>query len=278
MGQRIGRDRTMLARKAGADDSNWRKVEVWIKNDASHGTPELWAKEQRALIDYLQANRDARTFFVLDAESGKEPFIAPVLWIGGCQGAGAEPALTSDGRLLVFYRSAYGNWNHGVAPFVALGLYDLTKNEITPLFHQQGKKPAWDCFWGTADESQNFLVAGSTVLIIHQGTLSGFDLKGKELFPIYGERDTFGGFRSPPWARNEWHGPARSGVAVVGDRVYWQTGSRILCLASREQVSGALTPSGGAPARPTTTTRFGVRTEGAASGYVRGPTSISNEL
>jgi hypothetical protein len=233
MGQRIGRDRTVLARSAGASDSNWKKTEEWIASDASHGNPELWAKEQSAIIDYLQTNREAQTFFVLDAESGREAFTAPVLWIGGCQGVGAEPALTESGRLLVFYRSAYGNWNHGVAPFVTLGLYDLARNQITPLFHQQGKKPLWNCFWGTADEAQNFLVCGDTALIIHQGTLSGLDFKKNELFPIYGERDTFGGFRSPAWARNEWHGPARAGVAITDGRVYWQTGSRILCLGTR---------------------------------------------
>jgi len=235
MGQQIGRDRSFLARMAGADDSNWRKTEEWIASDRSHGSPDLWAREQKAIIAYLQTNRTAQTFFVLDAANGNEAFIPPVLWIAGCQGVGAEPAVTSDGRLLVFYRSAYGNWNHGVAPFVTLGLYDLAKNEITPLFHQQGKKPPWNCFWGTADESQNFLVIGDTVLIDHQGTLSGFDLRKNELFPIYGERDTFGGFRSPAWARNEWHGPARAGVAVSDGRLYWQTGSRILCLGSGQR-------------------------------------------
>ncbi len=269
MGQRIGRDRTMLARSAGADDSNWQKIETWIKSDASHGTPELWTKEQQAIIEYLQANRDAQTFFVLDAANGKEAFTAPVLWIAGCQGAGAEPALTSDGRLLVFYRSAYGNWNHGVAPLVTLGLYDLTKNQITPLFHQQGKKPAWNCFWGTADESQNFVIAGDTALIVHQGTLSGFDLKRNELFPIFGERDTYGGFRSPPWARNEWHGPARAGVAVVRDRIYWQTGSRILCLASHEQ---------GKRAEVVTIVPTSVKTEDLEASHSQAPGKIPADL
>ncbi len=232
MGQRIGRDRTLLARAAGASDTSWKKTEEWIASDASHGNSERWANEQQAIIDYLRTDREAQTFFVLDAETGREAFTAPVLWIGGCQGVGVQPALTESGHLLVFYRSAYGNWNHGVAPFVTMGLYDLAQNRITPLFHQQGKKPSWNCFWGTADEAQNFLVCGDTALIIHQGTLSGFDLKKNELFPIYGERDTFGGFRSPAWARNEWHGPARAGVAVSDGRVYWQTGSRILCLGS----------------------------------------------
>ncbi|MGA2865867.1 MAG: PQQ-binding-like beta-propeller repeat protein [Verrucomicrobiota bacterium] len=238
MGQRIGRDRTLLCRNAGVDDSSWQKVEAWLKSAQARGNPELWAREQKAIVAYLEANRDARSFFVLEAATGKEAFTAPVLWIAGCQGVGAQPALTADGRLLVFYRSAYGNWNYGVAPLVALGLLDLEQNQITPLFHQQGPQPHWNCFWGTADESQNFLVLGPTAWLIHQGTLSGFDLRNNELFPIWGERDTYGGFRNPPWARNEWHGPARSGVAVAGHRIYWQTGSRILCL-----VAGGPTPA-----------------------------------
>lgn len=234
MGQRIGRDRTMLCRNAGVDDSNWQKLDAWIKSEEARGNPELRAKEQAAILEHLTKEPDAQTFFVLDAATGRPTATPPVLWIAGCQGVGAEPALTADGQLLVFYRSAYGNWNHGVAPFVALGLLNLEQNKITPLFHQQGLQPRWNCFWGTADESQNFVVCGDTVVIVHQGTLSGFDLKKNELFPIAGERDTYGGFKNPPWARNEWHGPARSGVAVVGNRIYWQTGSRILCVSANE--------------------------------------------
>ena len=234
MGQRIGRDGAMLCRNAGVDDSTWQKVNAWMKSDQARGNPELWAKEQKAIIQSLEADPEARSFFVLDGCTGKEALTAPVLWVAGCQGVGVEPALTADGRLLVLYRSAYGNWNLGVSPLIALGLYDLAENTIRPLFHQHGAQPPWNCFWGTADESQNFLVAGGTALIVHQGTLSGFDLKKNELFPIWGERDTYGGFSNPAWARNEWHGPGRSGVAVVANRIYWQTGSRILCVVAGE--------------------------------------------
>jgi len=234
MASHIGRDRTMLCRNAGVDDSGWQKVDAWVKSPEARGTAELWDKEQQAVIRYLQEHREARTFFVLDAATGKEAFTAPVLWIAGCQAVGAMPARTADGRLLVFYRSAYGNWNHGVAPLVALGLLDLERNRIAPLEHRQGRQPPWNTFWGTADESQNLTVAGDTVLVVHQGTLSGFDLNTRALYAIWGERDTYGSLTSPSWARNEWHGPGRGSVAVSGNRVFWTTGSRILCLAAGE--------------------------------------------
>lgn len=95
----------------------------WAPTESS-SVPELWAKEQTALVASLKTNDSARSFFVLDAKTGEEIRAAPVLWIGGCQSAGAMPALTGDGRLFTFYRSAYGNWNHGVAPLVALGLFE----------------------------------------------------------------------------------------------------------------------------------------------------------
>ena len=233
--QLIGRDRHVLCQAAGADDSGWQKLDAWIKSDKSVGTPELWAKEQEAIVRYLDERRDGRIFFVLDAETGKESKLAPVLWAAGCQGVGSPPVVLPDGRLFVFWRSAYGNWTHGVAPLVSLGLLDLTTNAITPLRHAHDRQPPWNTFWGTADESQNFVVAGKTVLIVHQSTLSGFDLETQKLFPIAGERDSWGGFRNLPWARNEWNGPARSGVAIVGSRIYWQTGSRILCVVAGER-------------------------------------------
>lgn len=232
MGARIDRDRRVICQSAGIDESGWEAIDAWIKRPDSAGNPQLWEREQQAVIRYLREHRDAQTFFVLDAETGREALTAPILWVAGCQGVGAMPAEVADHRLLVIYRSAYGNWNLGVAPLVALGLLDLETNQITPLHHNQGIQPPWNTFWGTADESQNLSVAGSRVWIAHQGTLSGFDLRSRALFPVWGDRDTYGGFRSPPWARNEWHGPGRGSAAVSDGRIFWLTGSRILCLAS----------------------------------------------
>ncbi len=230
MAERIARDRTLLCRNAGADDRDWKTLDAWLKSDAAQGTPELWQREQTAVAQFLADHPTARTFFAFDGKTGRAADAPPILWAAGCQGVGAPPALCRDGRLLVFHRSAYGNWNLGVAPLVSLGLFDPSQNRIQPLFHARGPQPPWNTFWGTADESQNFVMAGDTALMVHQGTLSGFDLLTGNLFTIHGERDTYGGLRNPPWARNEWHGPGRGGVALSGDRIYWLTGSRVLCL------------------------------------------------
>jgi hypothetical protein len=45
-GQQIGRDRALLARSAGADDSHWKKLDDWLKSDAARGDPQCWAREE----------------------------------------------------------------------------------------------------------------------------------------------------------------------------------------------------------------------------------------
>jgi hypothetical protein len=223
---RLAKDFQFLCRNAGVE-TQWKRIDEWMKSDQARGNPELWEKEQAAIVKLLEERPEARSFFVLDAETGKEACVPPVLWIGGCQGVGTPPVVLPDGRLIVFYRSAYTNWNHGVAPFVALGALDLARNRIVPWFHENGKQPPWNMFWGTADEAQNFVLAGPSLIIVHQSTLSRFDLNTRKLETLAGDRDGWGGYRNLPWAMNEWNGPARGGVAISGKRMFWITGSRI---------------------------------------------------
>lgn len=190
----------------------------------------MWAAEQNAVREYLARNREAQTFFILQGDTGRLLPPPPVMWVAGCQGVPSPPVVMPDGRLATLFRSAYGNWTLGVAPLVGLGLLDLSKGVIEPLTHAHGTQPPWNTFWGTADESQTLVGTPGSLLVVHQGTLSMFDLSTRRLERIWGERDTFGGFKGLPWARNEWHGPARGSAAVVGSRIYWITGSRILCI------------------------------------------------
>lgn len=230
MADHVLRDRHFLCQQAKVDDSTWQTLEAWLRSSDSIGTAELLDQEQEAIQRYLDRNPGQNTFLVFDASTGKACPPAPILWIGGCQSVGTPPVALSDGRLFVMYRSAYGNWNLGVAPLVALGFLNPDLR-ITPLPHQHGNQPPWNTFWGTADESQNFVIIGDKVLIVHQATLSVFDLTTTRLQRLAGNRDGWGGYRHLPWARNEWNGPGRGGVAVAHDCLYWQTGSRIICLA-----------------------------------------------
>ncbi|MBN1421457.1 MAG: PQQ-binding-like beta-propeller repeat protein [Planctomycetes bacterium] len=247
MGVHLGRSYNLVGRTAGIDMSSWKNVDAFVKSDKARGSPEAFEKEQRAILAYLESHPQARTFYALDAATGKEAFRAPVLWGAGCQGVGVPPVRTGDARAIVFTRSAYGNWTLGVAPMVGLQLLDLRADprppedglgafptvRTQPLFHAKGNQPPWNTFWGTADETSTYSCGGTILYVSHQGTLAGFDLETRDLFTIAGKRDTWGGEASLPWARNEWHGPARGAVAIAGDSLYWVTGSRVIAIRGR---------------------------------------------
>jgi len=230
MPQQIGRDRSFLCQQAGVDDSDWRKVDAFIKSDQARGTPEKIAAEQVALHEYLERDAFSQTFYAFNIGSGKQRYIAPILWAAGCQGVGIPPVMTPRGEPIVYYRTAYSNFNLGVAPLVGLGYLDPSNGSLEPIFHAMGAQVPWNTFWGTADESMNFAVGGNVLYVTHQGTLSGLDLNSLQLFHIAGNRDTWGGEKSLPWARNEWHGPARGSVAIADDTLYWLTGSRVIAV------------------------------------------------
>lgn len=233
MSDRIERDRTALVRHAAPEllGADWRRLEAWTTNAASTATPDRTRRESEAIRDHLDQDPDARTFHVYDAATGRSPGPAPILWVGGCQGVPTPPAALPDGRLLVILRSAYGHWSRGVAPLVALGIFDPDSYAVEVENLTGPPQPPWNTFWGTADEAQNHVPFANATVLVHQGTLSRFDTATRRLRPIAGERDTYGGLAAPPWARNEWHGPARGGVAWSGNRLFWLTGSRVLCLS-----------------------------------------------
>jgi hypothetical protein len=209
----------------------WKELDAFFKSDGNRGTPELIRAEQQAILKRLADNPYRRTCFILDLDSGNESIHAPLMYIAGNQGCGIPPVRTAEGKAVVFYRTVYSNWNLGVKPAVGLGYLDLKDGWITPIRHGRGNTPPWNTFWGTADETTNFSVGGDLLYITHQGTLSALDLKSRNLFPIHGNRDTWGGLLTPIWAANEWHGPARGAVAISDNQLFWVTGSRVLRLS-----------------------------------------------
>lgn len=232
---RIHEDGALLCKLAGLPDNRWQSVDALLKSDRVFASPEAIRREQEAILEHLQRRPQARTCFLLDLDTGRETARAPVLYVGGCNGVAPPPVVLDDGRLLIMYRSACSNFTHGVAPLVGLGFLDSESGWIEPIYHDHGRQPPWNTFWGTADEAQNFSLGGDLLYIAHQGTLSSLDLKTKRLMRIAGNRDTWGGLPGVGWTLNEWHGPARGSAAVAGDMLYWITGSRVIAVRGRKR-------------------------------------------
>jgi len=134
MSHQIGRDRELLCKIAGIADG-WQAIEAWTRSEKAKGSPDLWEREQTAIIRYLQDNRGFQTFFALDAETGEELPPSPILWVAGCQGVGTPPVVLPDGRLLVLYRKHLRQLELGCCAFGrtwAVGLDKATDNAPLP--------------------------------------------------------------------------------------------------------------------------------------------------
>jgi hypothetical protein len=259
--ERLTRDRAMLASGAGLDGADWKAVDAFLKSNRAEAFADQIMREQRAIRDLLRSDSDARTLHILDCATGRETALAPVLYAAGCQGVGTPPVLAPDGkRLIVLYRSAYTNWSLGVAPFIGVGYLDSLTGALRPVRHASGAQPPWNTFWGTADESTRFTVAGNSLLLAHQGTIGSLDLKTLKLSTVAGKRDTWAGYPGVAWARNEWHGPARGAVAVSGDWLYWISGSRLIAVRGKSPGAsaspGPQPPAGPGPSVPIETAQL----------------------
>ncbi len=228
------------------------------------GTAEDVVKEQTAILERLKVRPDLQTFFALRLTDGTEPWTAPILYTAGCHDPMTPPCVDREtGEVFVILRSAYGVWDGGgeVCPNTCFGSLDLKTGRVRLVAHRYPSKDpsrppgAPDTPWGTfnyiGDETQALSCAPGSLFSNHQGFTGRLDRSTGLISKVWGERDTYAGFYGPrvwgyenqggpakaaaagkPYALiNEWHGPARSIVSVAGGRVYYHSGSQVLCLA-----------------------------------------------
>jgi outer membrane protein assembly factor BamB len=232
-------------------------------------TPRRLAAEQQAVREYLAENRPERTFYALDLKDGSEPWIAPILYTGGLHNPPTPPTFDpKTGELYVWTPTALSNYSAGVpGGAIAVAKLDRDSGLTQILWHTNGDKLGWAFdFAAPADEAQALSLMGSFLLNTHQGIIGGMDRRTLKWHHIYIARDTYGGifgaalvpgsFKGAEQAHaqgqltlmpNEWHGPDR-GIASIGyGRIFWVTGSQVVCLG------GADTPrmeTGGTTAPP----------------------------
>jgi outer membrane protein assembly factor BamB len=237
-------------------------------------TPERREAEQAGVVKYLKENPHDQTFYALQLEDGKEPWIAPILYTGGLHNPPTPPTFHPEtGELYVYYRTALTNYLRGVRRYSALGrlnretgLIDFSWPEMR---HPQED---WYGFPLIGDETQALSMMDNILISTHQGELGGLDLTTEKTKHIWRGRDTYGGIFGPgavaggfEGARelatkgyltgmpNEWHGPDRSILAIAGGRMFWVVGSHVVCLAGP---GVPRTPSGGTNPPPTPRSRL----------------------
>ncbi len=230
------------------------------------GTAADVEREQDFIVEHLRAHPEEQTFYAFRLEDGTEPWIAPVLYTGGLHNPPTPPCVNpNSGQIFVQLRSAYGTWDGGgeVRPLTCFGELNPRNGRITLLGHgyrsREPERPPgakdmpWMSFNYIGDETQALSCSPGWLFSTHQGYLGSLSLESGLTANRYGKRDTYGGFYGPGvfgWENqggyekaraaqqpygivNEWHGPARAIVSVAEGRVYFHTGSQVLCLEAQ---------------------------------------------
>ncbi|MCL5784890.1 MAG: PQQ-binding-like beta-propeller repeat protein, partial [Patescibacteria group bacterium] len=137
----------LLANVAGCTDYPKQQVArntiACFDPNATASDSAAYQKEDQAIRSYLSgagfgtvAGRPQyESFYALKKSDGTKPYIAPVLWTSGSDTPGVPPVITSNGDLLVKYRSYYSNYDDLATAYImgTFGKMDQNTGSITIL-------------------------------------------------------------------------------------------------------------------------------------------------
>jgi len=216
-------------------------------------TPEKYRAEQEFLREEIKAGRLQQTFYLLGAADGKERLVTSVTYSGSENGYSTPTPGPVDaaGNFYVLYKTVYTQYEYPIRAFDAVGTLDGATG--LPAMLPKGEPSAASAFPVTADEANNFTVGGDRLYGTHDHVFAYYDMQTRKVIQAFSSHapEAWGGVLlcTPGDARverhellrletptahlkinNEWNGTSRGAVAIYKDRVWWVTGSMVVCL------------------------------------------------
>jgi outer membrane protein assembly factor BamB len=224
-----------------------------IKTLPGRYTDAAYAQEQSYVRQQMIAGKHPRSFYALKVADGSEPMIYAVGYHASENGYSvpASPPVDQNGDLYVYTKSVFSEWQYPIRAFDAVSTLNLKTGLpilIRNIDRSNGSFPA------TCDESSNLTLAGGKLFNTHDHVLSYMDIKSRKIFNAYSSHspELWGGvyksIASDKVSKEnpghwhvanaedslhfsiQWNGPAQGAAAIVGDKVWWITGSTIVCL------------------------------------------------
>jgi len=138
--------------------------------------PETYQKQLDYLRKRLTDEKAYQTFFVLDAATGKQKFVTPVVYAESMNGPGAPPLVTADGRVIVKYSALLRSRYEHYSPFLNVGYLDTATGYITPIMDQSRTYGWHDSLLLVHDEQCQLAAGGKVLFNTHQNDVNGMDL------------------------------------------------------------------------------------------------------
>jgi hypothetical protein len=146
--------------------------------------PKTYEKQIAYLRKRLTDEPALQTFFVLDPATGKQKFVAPVVYAESMNGTGAPPVVTPDGKVVVKYGALLRSRYEHYSPFLNVGYLDTATGNITPVMDQARTYGWHDSLLLVHDEQSQLSVGGRVLFNTHQDNVNAMDLGTLKGYPF----------------------------------------------------------------------------------------------
>jgi hypothetical protein len=177
-----------MVREIFGDFASWRHT----KEENAKLRQENFRRMQqpgtyKAQLDYIRKRLSDepayQTFFVLDVGTGKQKFVAPIVYAESMNGTGAPPVITPDGKVIVKFRALLRSRYEHYSPFLNVGYLDTSTGHITPIMDQSRTYGWHDSLLLVHDEQCQLVVAGRVLINTHQDNVNAMDLDTLKGYP-----------------------------------------------------------------------------------------------
>ncbi len=170
-----------MVKEVFGDFASWRHTKeenarLREQNFKQLAQPGTYERQLEHLRKRLAAEPAYQTFFVLDPETGKQRFVAPIVYAESMNGTGAPALVTPDGRVIVKYQALLRSRYEHYSPFLSVGYLDTRTGRIAPIMDQSRTYGWHDSLLLVHDEQCQLSLAGRVLINTHQDNVNAMDL------------------------------------------------------------------------------------------------------
>jgi hypothetical protein len=170
-----------MVKEIFGDFASWRhtkeeNAQLRRKNFERMQQPDTYKAQLDYIRKRLSEEPSCQTFFVLDANTGKQKFVAPIVYAESMNGTGAPPVVTPDGKVVVKFQALLRSRYEHYSPFLNVGYLDTATGHITPIMDQSRTYGWYDSLLLVHDEQCQLTVAGRVLINTHQDNVNAMDL------------------------------------------------------------------------------------------------------
>jgi hypothetical protein len=170
-----------MVKEIFGDFASWRhsreeNERIRAANFQLMAKPETYEAQLNYIRRRLTEEPSFQTFFVLDTDTGRQRFVAPIVYSESMNGTGAPAIVSPEGKVIVKYQALLRSRYEHYSPFMNVGYIDISTGHISPIMDQSRTYGWYDSLLLVHDEQAQLSLSGRTLINTHQDNVNAMDL------------------------------------------------------------------------------------------------------